>query len=79
MEEEEKRQEIINKIRKSKYKVKEVFRLIKSEIDFQSGDLIDSTILDELSLLSKVDEELLDIIYMIQDFEEHIEYEKSIK
>jgi len=24
-------------------------------------------------------EELLDIIYMIQDFEEHIEYEKSIK
>ncbi len=72
-------QEIINKIRKSKYKVKEVFRLIKSEIDFQSGDLIDSTILDELSLLSKVDEELLDIIYMIQDFEEHIEYEKSIK
>ena len=60
-------QEIINKIRKSKYKVKEVFRLIKSEIDFQSGDLIDSTILDELSLLSKVDEELLDIIYMIQD------------
>ncbi len=79
MEEEEKMQEIINKIRKSKYKVKEVFRLIKSEIDFQSGDLIDSTILDELSLLSKVDEELLDIIYMIQDFEEHIEYEKSIK
>lgn len=72
-------QEIINKIRKSKYKVKEVFRLIKSEIDFQSGDLINSTILDELSLLSKVDEELLDIIYMIQDFEEHIEYEKSIK
>ena len=72
-------QEIINKIRKSKYKVKEVFRLIKSEIDFQSGDLIDSTILDELSLLSKVDEELLDIIYMIQDFEEHIEYEKSKK
>ncbi len=72
-------QEIINKIRKSKYKVKEAFRLIKSEIDFQSGDLIDSTILDELSLLSKVDEELLDIIYMIQDFEEHIEYEKSIK
>lgn len=71
-------QEIINKIRKSKYKVKEAFRLIKSEIDFQSGDLIDSTILDELSLLSKVDEELLDIIYMIQDFEEHIEYEKSI-
>ena len=69
----------INKIRKSKYKVKEVFRLIKSEIDFQSGDLINSTILDELSLLSKVDEELLDIIYMIQDFEEHIEYEKSIK
>ena len=72
-------QEIINKIRKSKYKVKEVFRLIKSEIDFQSGDLIDSTILDELSLLSKVDEELLDIIYMILDFEEHIEYETSIK
>ena len=72
-------QEIINKIRKSKYKVKEAFRLIKSEIDFQSGDLINSTILDELSLLSKVDEELLDIIYMIQDFEEHIEYEKSIK
>ena len=72
-------QEIINKISKSKYKVKEAFRLIKSEIDFQSGDLIDSTILDELSLLSKVDEELLDIIYMIQDFEEHIEYEKSIK
>ncbi len=59
-------EQAIKKIRNSKVKVKQVFNMIKKEIDFKSST-IDSTILEELTLLSKIDEELTDVIYEILD------------
>lgn len=60
--------QIINRIRKSKRKQKQVFKMIKSDIDFE-GDFVDSKLLNELSIISKINEELTDIIYMILDKE----------
>ncbi len=42
--------------------------MIKSDIDFE-GDFVDSKLLNELSIISKINEELTDIIYMILDKE----------
>lgn len=72
-------EEIINNVRRGKIKIKEVFRMIKKDVDLNGCDLIDSTILEELTLLSKVNDILEDTIYMIQDYEDHLEYEKSLK
>ena len=58
--------EIITKLRKTKRKVNMVFNMLKSEVDLNSN-FIGSRILEELSLLSKVDEELTDIIYLVID------------
>ena len=58
--------EIINKIRKSKHKVKKVFNMLKNEIVLNDS-IVDSRLLEELTTLSKIDEELTDIIYLILD------------
>ena len=59
-------EEIINRLRKSKRKVKKVFNMLRNEIDLKD-DLIDSRILEELATLAKIDEELTEIIYLILD------------
>lgn len=59
-------EEIIKKLRKSKKKVKKVFNMLRNEVDLKD-DLIDSRILEELTTLAKVDEELTAIIYLILD------------
>ena len=59
-------EEIINRLRKSKRKVKKVFNMLRNEIDLKD-DLIDSRILEELTTLAKIDEELTEIIYLILD------------
>ena len=48
---------VINKLRKSKRKLKKVFKMIKNEIDFES-ESIDSTLLEELSIIAKIDDEI---------------------
>ncbi len=58
--------QIINRLRKSKRKLKQVFKMIKSDVDFEE-DFVDSKLLNELSIISKINEELTDIIYMILD------------
>ena len=58
--------EIINKLRKSKRKVKKVFNMLKKEIDLEES-LVDSRILEELTTLAKIDEEITEIIYLILD------------
>ena len=58
-------EEIINKLRKSKRKVKKVFNMLKNEVDLKDS-LVDSRILEELTTLAKIDEET-DIIYLILD------------
>ena len=58
--------EIIIKLRKTKRKVMQVFNMLKKEIDLEDN-LVDSRILEELALLSKIDEEITDIIYLELD------------
>ncbi len=57
---------IINKLRSSKRKVKKVFNMLKNEIDLKDS-LVDSRILEELTTLAKIDEEITEIIYLILD------------
>ena len=59
-------EEIINKLRKSKRKVKKVFNMLKNEVDLKDS-LVDSRILEELTTLAKIDEEITDVIYLILD------------
>ena len=56
--------EIIIKLRKTKRKVMQVFNMVKKGIDLEDN-LVDSRILEELALLSKIDEEITDIIYLV--------------
>ena len=58
--------EIIIKLRKTKRKVKQVFNMVKKEIDLEDN-IVDSRTLEELALLSKIDEEITDIIYLVID------------
>ena len=59
-------EEIIKKLRSNKIKVRKVFNMLKKEID--SENLIEYTKeLEELTILSKIDSELTDIIYLILD------------
>ncbi len=59
-------EEIINKLRKSKRKVNKVFNMLRSEVDLKDS-LVDSRILEELTTLAKINEELTEIIYFILD------------
>lgn len=59
-------EEIINKLRKIKRKVKKVFNMLKNEVDLKDS-LVDSRILEELTTLAKIDEEITDVIYLILD------------
>ena len=65
-EEEVEVNEIIIKLRKTKRKVMQVFNMLKKEIDLEDN-IVDSRILEELALLSKIDEEITDIIYLELD------------
>lgn len=65
-EEEAVMEEIIKKIRRNKVKVKQLYNIIKKDIDYKS-EIIDSRIIEELMLLTKIDEKLTDIIYLMQD------------
>ena len=59
-------EEIINKLRRSKRKVRIVFNMIKKEIDLEN--IIEyKKELEELTILSKIDEEITEIIYLILD------------
>ena len=65
-EEEAVMEEIIKRIRRNRVKVKQLYNIIKKDIDNKS-EIIDSRIIEELMILSKIDEELIDIIYLVKD------------
>ena len=65
-EEEVVMEEIIKRIRRNRVKVKQLYNIIKKDIDNKS-EIIDSRIIEELMILSKIDEELTDIIYLVKD------------
>ena len=57
---------IINKLRKNKRYLNKISKLVKKNTDMES-EMIDADSLQILSLISRIDEELTDIIYLILD------------
>ena len=59
-------EEAIIKIRKSKNKIEKLYKMLKNEVDLENS-LVNSRILEELTILAKIDEELTEVIYLILD------------
>lgn len=59
-------EEVLAKLRKNKRLLRRLLKLIKSEIDMNE-EIIDSLTLEEMFIISKIDEELTNIIYLIID------------
>lgn len=59
-------EEVLTKLRKNKRLLRRLLKLIKSEIDMNE-EMIDSLALEEIFIISKIDEELTNIIYLIID------------
>lgn len=57
---------IIRRIRINKRRLFKLYKIVKSNIDMES-EMVDSESLLILEMLSKINEELTDIIYMILD------------
>ena len=57
---------IIDKLRRNKRYLNKVSKLVKKNTDMES-EMIDADSLQILSLISRIDEELTDIIYLILD------------
>lgn len=57
---------IIKKLRKNKRNLFKLYKLIKKNIDIEA-EMIDSDSLQTLSLISKIDEELIDIIIILNN------------
>ena len=59
---------IINKIKRIKNRLNKLYKnIMKTEVDIESLNMIDSDTLLRLEIISKIDEELTDIIYSILD------------
>lgn len=58
---------IINKLRRTKKLVRKIYKNIRRETDFNGESLVDSATLEILTNLSKIDENLTDIIYELLD------------
>ena len=57
---------VIKRLRKNKSELLKLYKLIKKNIDMET-EMVDSDSLQMLSLVSKIDEELTDIIYILLD------------
>lgn len=57
---------IIRRIRVNKRRLFKLYKIVKSNIDIES-EMVDSESLLILEMISKINEELTDIIYMILD------------
>ena len=57
---------VISKLRKNKRYLNKISKLVKKNTDMES-EMIDADSLQILSLISRIDEELTDIIYLILD------------
>ena len=57
---------IINRLRVNKKRLLRLYKIVKKEIDIDA-EMIDSNSLEILKIISKIDEELTDIIYIILD------------
>ena len=59
-------EKIINKIRQDKRLLSKLYKTIKNYIDIDS-EMLDSDTLKKLEIISKIDEDLTEIIYDILD------------
>lgn len=59
-------EKIINKIRQDKRLLRKLYKTIKNYIDIDS-EMLDSDTLKKLEIISKIDEDLTEIIYDILD------------
>lgn len=59
-------EEAILKLRKNKKLLRRLLKLIKSEVDTKV-EMMDSNTLEKMQIISKIDEEITDIIYIILD------------
>ena len=57
---------VIKRLKKNKSELLKLYKLIKKNIDMET-EMVDSDSLQMLSLVSKIDEELTDIIYILLD------------
>ena len=57
---------IINRLKVNKKRLLRLYKIVKKEIDIDA-EMIDSNSLEMLKIISKIDEELTDIIYIILD------------
>ena len=57
----------INKLRRCKRKLERLNKKIISYIDFKAEGLIDSDTLNQLAIISEIDELITDVIYYIID------------
>ena len=57
---------VIKRLRKNKNELLKLYNLIKKNIDMEA-EMVDSDSLQMLSLVSKINEELTDIIYILLD------------
>ena len=57
---------IINRLKVNKKRLLRLYKIVKKEIDIDA-EMIDSNSLEMLKIISKIDEELTDIIYLILD------------
>lgn len=60
-------EEAILKLRKNKKLLRRLLKLIKSEVDTKV-EMMDSNTLEKMQIISKIDEEITDIIYIILDY-----------
>ena len=57
---------IIKRLRKNKNELLKLYNLMKKNIDMEA-EMVDSDLLQMLSIVSKINEELTDIIYILLD------------
>ena len=67
MEKQAMEEKTINKLREDKKLLKEIYEYVKGYIDIESEALSDSYTLKTLSKISKIDEDITDIIYELLD------------
>ncbi len=60
-------EEVIIKLRRNKKLLRRLLKLIKKEVDIEE-EMIDSNTLEMMQIISKIDEEITDVIYMILDY-----------
>lgn len=58
-------EKIINKLRKDKRKLESIYKYVKQYTDVEALTLVDSETLNILTIISQINEDLSDVIYLL--------------